>query len=211
MAAGDLTTLAYVRTLMELPATDTSRDALIQQNITAASAKISNFCNRQFYAPGGSQTYTFECGPGSRGDDYIVDLAPYDLQSASSVVLWPEDPSPVTLSASNNDYVLEPVTKPEGVYKRLRITYLRWLLDSFAFNFGYAQIQVTGTWGFPTVPADVAEACARTVASWMNQAVVGYDQASTMDHGGLPPQPNGGYGIPDSQLAAIRQYRRSVF
>jgi len=210
LAAGDLTTLSYVKTLMEI-SNDTSRDSQISQNITAASAKITNWCNRQFYAPGGTQTYTFECGPGSRGDDYIVDLAPYDLQSASSVVLWPDDSSPVTLNASNNDYVLEPVTKPEGVYKRLRITYLRWLMNSFAFNFGYAQIQVTGTWGFPTIPVDVGEACARTVATWMNSAVASFGSGGVAEHGGLPLPPSGGYGIPPDQLEAIRQYRRSVF
>jgi hypothetical protein len=46
--SGNLTTLANVKTLIQMPSGDTSQDALISLLISSVSAQVETYCNRQF-------------------------------------------------------------------------------------------------------------------------------------------------------------------
>jgi len=180
MAAGDLCTLAEVREHMQMPTAETEQDAVIQSLITRLSLAIKGYTSREFAttltSPPNTRRLTVRPRR-YRDGAYIVPLAPYDLQSATTVKLHPETASPVTLVAGT-DYVLEPVDLPEGVYTEIRLSGALGVGSSTtAMRFGYAYLDVTGTWGFASVPADVKEACILAVSMHLREDVQGFGSA----------------------------------
>src|SRR5262245_42547997 len=156
MAAQDLCTLNDVRQSLELPASDTSRDALISTLITQASDMVMNEYDREFAPATASATRRF------RVDGFLLNLAPYDLRTVSTFTLNPEA-SPQTLVAGT-DYELLPVGSPSGTFTSVRFSGL--LTSLFAsqtvFSMGHALCDITGAWGFATVPEGVKRAAALT-------------------------------------------------
>lgn len=195
LTAGHLCTLDEVRDFLEIPAADTSRDDLIAQHITRASARISRYAGREFTPPATNPTarrffYT-------NGD--FISLAPYDLRSVTSITLDP-DGTPVTLTA-DTDYYLEPAVFAGGVYQWLRIpTYS---------GTTRRVIEITGTWGFERVPEDVRHAAIVTVASWLRRDVTqfGFD---VDDPQARAPFGAGTYGLPASVRHILDEYRVPV-
>jgi hypothetical protein len=164
--AQDLCTLADVRASLEIPTADTSRDALIATLITAASEAILNETDREFAPVTASATRRF------RVDGRQVSLAPFDLRTVSAATMNPETSSPTTLTVTS-DYQLLPIGAPSGTYTSLELS--GFLASLYASNtlyaFGYALLDITGAWGFATVPLDVNRACVITVGSWLRKDV----------------------------------------
>jgi uncharacterized phiE125 gp8 family phage protein len=169
MAAVDLVTLAEVKAQLEV--TTSGDDALLGALITAASRAIARRYVREFAPKTASQTRRF------RVEGRLVDLAPHDLRSASSVTLHPESGSPMALVA-DQDYALEPLGGSlGGSYLRLRLSTRTSLASAFADAFGFAQLDIAGAWGlFDTVevPEDIKRACIVTVGAWSDRAVAQY-------------------------------------
>lgn len=221
MAAGDLITLAYLKTYLEA-GTGTKRDNLYAQTITAASGAIMDELEREFVTtfgtgdpPNGIGTRTFRWEPGRRR----VDLAPFDLQSATSVVLSPEG-SATSLVIANGasgvtvdapDVLFHPIDRPEGVFTNMQISDLVMVrVSNLEFRFGYLDLQITGTWGFPSVPIAVQQACADTAAAWTNRAVA---ELAIEDYGQghqdqLLPDLASIYSIPPPALKKLAKFRR---
>ncbi len=197
MAAQDLTTLAIVRSFLQKSASDTTQDAEISAMITRASDAISRYCEREFKTTGTNPfARTFEYKGGG-----LLDLSPFDLQSLSQVRFDTDTASPTTLLAA--DYRLVPVHKPLGVYTALRIdpaispTIARW---------SYRVIEVTGTWGFASVPKDVEHACILTVNNWLKLDVTAYESVLSVDEPALErPQ-----GIPSRAQMLLKPFVRTV-
>jgi hypothetical protein len=179
MAAQDLCSLADVRAALELPAADTSRDALIGTLITAASEAIMNETDREFAPTTASATRRF------RVDGLTVSLAPFDLRTVTTATLNPETASPATLTVAT-DYQLQPIGAPSGTYTSLTLS--GFLASLYASNtlyaFGYAMLDIAGAWGFPTVPLDVNRACVITVGSWLRKDISMLLAAGELDIGG---------------------------
>lgn len=179
MAANDLTTVQSVKDNIELPSNDQNLDQLIPELITEASSRIIEFCQREF-APVVTQTRRF------RVDGYRVDFAPWDLQSATAVVLHPEAGSgAITLgdgtNGTNQQYMLKPINPARGVYQSMQFSGYLVIVSQTLMAFNYALVDVTGTWGFPSVPDEVKRACNITVGSWLTKTSPGF---------------SGAYGIP---------------
>lgn len=204
-STSDLCTLGDVRELLEITSTDTSRDDYIRTLISSASKAICSYTDREFAPASSGVTRTFRA-------DWLIDLAPYDLRAATTVTLNPEDSSPTTLTSS--DYALEPTHQPQGVYKRIRISYLQSLGTSqFSTRFGYAKVSILGDWGFASVPNDVKLACVRTVGSWMDrslQAYAGGDLFAEDPRVVNPGAVDSSYGIPGGARLLLAPYRRGV-
>lgn len=176
MAAQDLTTLTAVRRFLQKSGTDTSQDTEISQLITRASDAIMRYCQREFKSTASAGTARkFEY----RGQGYL-DLAPYDLQSVTLIRLDPDLASPYTVGS--NEYRLYPVHTPQGVYTAIRLdpvlayTASRWL---------YRICEVTGTWGFPSVPSEVEHATILTVNNWLKLDVTAYESVLSTDENEL--------------------------
>jgi hypothetical protein len=209
MAAQDLTTLANVRSRLELPTADTSRDSLIAALITSASDAIMREVEREFAPATASATRRRRVYPHKRVDGNLyVDLAPYDLRTVASMSLDPESSSPTTLTATT-DYVLGPVEAPQAVYTHVLLRHSISPSSTLLQNFGFAYLDIAGAWGFASVPTDVAEACIETVKAWLRRDSVAFG-LDLDDGSGLAPQAPGTYSLPNSALKKLAPFRRSI-
>lgn len=203
MAAQDLCALSDVRAALEIPNSDTSRDTLIQTLITAASDAIMAETDREFAPVTNGATRRFQ------SSTFRLSLAPYDLQIATTVTLHPESTSPVTLVASQ-DYQLDPTTSRWGTYTAMQFSaYLASLPSSRTpFAFGYALVDITGNWGFPTIPTEVARACIITVAAWMRKDVATLVGPEMDLAGGIAPPFPPTMEVPNAARALLTPFYR---
>ena len=204
----DLCTLANVREHMGLPASDTSFDTKIQTAITGASQAIMDAVEREFAPATLSEARTISLDPTRRiNGSVLLDLCPYDLRSVSSFKLNPED-SPTTL-ADETDYMLWPVDTPQGVYTSVRLSNAQAYSSTLYSRYGFAQVEITGAWGFASVPTPVRDACVLTVASAMRRDVPAFQIDEIEDPRGIPPDPAFVYSIPGAAWKKLMPYKRS--
>lgn len=201
---GNLCSLADVRTSLELGPSETTRDELILSLIPVASDMINTYCEREFAPVTVGATRRFKIDTRSP----LVDLAPYDLQSATAVKLHPETASPITLVAGT-DYVLAPVTTDEAVFTSVRLSGFLNIVSSTLVRFNYALLDITGTWGFPTIPTKVNEACSDAVSAWLRRDVPSLG-LNLNDGSNLSPDFTASFDLPLSAIRKINPHRRNV-
>ena len=193
--------LADLRVALELEHGEDRRLSFASELIGPASAKIMSFCQREFAPLTSAEARTFVV----RGA--MVDLAPYDLRTATTVKLHPEDAGVVTLTA-NEDYWLGPVPSVDSTSQWLRLWPGRSLNSTLYQRMGVAQLEITGDWGFATVPDLVTRACAITVASWMDKAVSEYGQFIDGDVDTLQPGVTASLALPRDAKMLLSEYCR---
>jgi hypothetical protein len=204
-----LTTLTEVRATLELPANDTKRDLRIQQEITAASQAIMRYCDREFAPASTAITRRFRLQIAM--PRIVANFGLFDLRSASAVVMNAESGAPTTLTAET-DYILNPALPSTGTYKNLTISRFR-TVSAYAQHwtrYDEAYLDITGNWGFATVPNDVNRACRLTVAAWIDSAISGYGAQDSMIDAN--PRVIGGgyesaYGLPLGACRMLKSYR----
>lgn len=167
--------ISEVREHLQIKATDRNPDDVLGRIITAASAAISAYCDREF-TPTSSATRIFKV------TDHVVDLAPYDLRTVTTMQLHPEESSPTTLTA-NADYALEPLPSPTGTYTRVRLYEGLSFHSTFATRFGFARLSIAGAWGMASIPEDVRYAAKQQAADWYRSHVSVYSQAFNPEAG----------------------------
>lgn len=206
-SASDLCTVADVRLVLETQAADTTRDTLIQDLITRASRMIQSYVEREFVAVA-STTRRFIVYPGSR----ILDLAPFDLRAASAVSLHPETSSPTALTV-NSDYMLRPVQPRFSVYTHLGLSVrLHTSGSDVARYFGFSFLDITGTWGFPTIPGDARDACIDAVIAWARRDVsaMSFNGILDTDPAQVGERPVSAFTLPYSCRQKLDVFRRSL-
>lgn len=202
---GDLCALADVKAF--LGSSDTTFDTQIQALITPASLAIIREAEREFAPASAAVTRRYRWDAGT----LLIDLAPYDLRTITSVTLSPEGGSPSVL-ADSTDYQGSPVTQPHGTFTTLRMSNLLLVrISTTLFRFGYMLVDILGDWGFPTVPADIRQACVVTVASWLRRDIASFGQRDYPGPGGqIAPDAPSVYTLPPAALRMIRPYRRTA-
>lgn len=205
LPSGDLCSLEDVRESLGTPTSDRTRDARILTLIPVASQEIMRAVEREFAPTVAATARTFQINRDFRQ----LDLKPYDLRTATTVKIHPEA-SPTTLTA-NTDYVLGPIPARDGVYKWIRFSDLLNWNSTLQRRFGYAQVEVTGDWGFASVPRDVREAAVLTVHTWLRRDVGAMDleDLQTAQQLGMPLP--GTYSIPAGAWKKLRPYQRAPF
>jgi hypothetical protein len=190
-----------VKGYLELTTNDS--DDLILQSIVAASSIIPERYQREFIGPsGGTRTFS------ARG--YLVDLAPYDLRTVTSVTMHPEETAQALVVDS--DYLLRPQGgfRLGGTYWHIRLS-PRVNLSSTVFReFGEARLQVIGDWGCfsaSAVDASVKRAAIFTAAAWTDRAVADYGLAGEEPRE-LRPDRFATYGIPAAAHAILYPWGR---
>lgn len=191
MAVIDLCGTADVYSYLQKPVTDTSGTAVTADLITRASRLILNWTGREF-APGTTATRSFWY----RGGGWLH-LAPYDIRSVGTVQIDTETSSPTTLT-QDEDFYLEPLPSPFSVY------------EAFRFNGIEAysrprQVEVTGDWGFASVPDDVEQACVLTVGTWLRRDVHAFSATFNVDEARLE-RPS---ALPSAVTGMLNHYRRA--
>jgi hypothetical protein len=202
-----LVSLAELKMALEVPTGDTSRDATFESFIERASVAIARDCRREFRGPSGevSRDFRWKMLP-------TIDLAPYDLQSLTSVTLHPDEDEEDELT-DGTEVIGLPIDSPHGVYTRLRFAAdIDVESTDFYTRFGFIVVRVAGTWGFPSVPSDVAQAAIVTVSSWLEkgyaeQAADGWDEPR-----GTIPRPAPNFAIPGAAWRLLSPFaRRQVY
>ena len=193
LSARALLTLQEARRYVFRDEDDASRDELLVDAVNYASSAIWDHCEREFLdttATPGPDTRDFAIS--FRG---LIDLAPYDLRSASAVVLYTDRDVADQVTLAADQYRLLPLGGVKGgTYWRIR-TILP-LLPEKQFGFGW-QASVTGEWGLAAIPETVKLACAQWVenlvknpGSFASQAMSGFVVTPDVDparSAGMPP------------------------
>ncbi len=198
-----LCTRSQVKDAIGIPGT--ADDARIDALIVEAAHTIMRRYGREF-VPWTVMTRTFAVSK------RLLDLAPHDLRSATSVVLHPGTPDARTL-AENVDYALLPVGGAErtGTFLQLRLSAGLAVRSDFLERFGVAQLQIAGNWGVwadaTTVADDIRRAAIETVLSWLDRpaaSVAGLQELSD-PHRALAPTAQG-WDIPLSAHRKLMPY-----
>ena len=200
MAAQDLCTLANVRESLELETAETVRDTKISTLITDASEAILKHCKRELAPATEDATRRFRVNHRrrDRNGNYVVDLKPYDLRSAASVTLHPEQTTPVALTVTTQ-YLLDTIAPSDsGVFSRVLLNQSLSFGSTLSGNFGFAYLDIAGAWGFATVPENAKRAAIVTVEAWLSKPIA---QGITDD---ARPFVNSAPSKLDLPLAALR-------
>jgi hypothetical protein len=205
--SGDLCSVADVREQLELSDSERDRDPLIATYIQGASAQIIREYEREFAPATVSLTArNFPWNPASR----TLDLCPFDLRSVSLLRLSPEEAGPSTL-VEGSDFILSPVNDPDGVYTSLRFS--GWLVtfSQRYFRFGFINVEITGAWGFPTVPIPVRDACVLTVGASLRRDVAALAMAAVGgDLTDIQPDMPANFAIPPAARRKLAPFRRNA-
>lgn len=197
----DLTTLDTVKAWLG-EAADMSQDARLTQLITAASSAVANYLQRE-PTPTSGVTRRFRIDPNRRTPlgHRLIHFGRYDLRSITQAALNPEE-TPILLVAGT-DYELRPGNSLlGGTYSAITISRLVSLASTYQNTWSHSLLDLTGDWGWPSVPADVEQATIITVAKWFKR-----DQVAWSDE--LPtPTPSDGLSLPYDCRLLLSPYRR---
>lgn len=152
----DLCTLADVTRYVPGYTSDTDTDDTLQALITAESTEFAERTGREFVAIAGLDPRSFDI---SR---YHVSEREIPIGDATTIA---------TITQKRNGATVRTITSPDVIqWPRNRqswqpITELRFpnLCDSPVLLQEEDVFEIAATWGFPTIPADVREACAKLV------------------------------------------------
>jgi hypothetical protein len=147
--------LADVKAALRI--TDNVDDALLEIAIEAASREIDGYCERVFYNAG---TATREYVP---TDSFLTDID--DVGSVTAIKTDTTGDGTFDTTWAAGDFQLEPVNGFVGgittPFTRIRAIgdYLFPVYDVKNVNAYQASVQVTGQFGFATIPVAVKQAC----------------------------------------------------
>jgi hypothetical protein len=166
------------------------RDEMIQEAITAASALLAVTYEREWVAPTpATLTRRFPVVDG------VIDLAPHDARSIDSIVL---DPDGAGTPVAPSDIQALPLPSVHGVTTHLE------LVDTPPATVA----DVTGTWGFATVPVIVRRACIETVRAMTRADPGRYGAGMSDDARPGDAAPPGAYAIPPVVRQWLDPFRR---
>ena len=148
-------TLVEVKAALRLPETDTVDDVMLSIAIESASREIEGYTERVFTSTVGTRIYV-------PMDDYVVQID--DLSALTSIKSSSEGTA-FNVTWQPTDYQLEPLNGISGGLTipatRIRAvgdyTWPRW--DGGMAEGQEATVQVVGTFGWPSVPFAVKQAC----------------------------------------------------
>jgi len=143
-------TLADVKASLRI--TDTIDDALIENSINAASRMIDQYCNRYFYSGQPDEVRYFKAN-----DAYNCWID--DCQTITTLRTAQSSPIVYNQTWTSTDFQTIPAnTIANGAYQP--ITGLTAVYNYFFPTWQESNlVQVTGTWGWPSVPEPVKFAC----------------------------------------------------
>ncbi len=147
-------------------ATASANASMLEQAINACSRGIDRFCERTFFQVTEARYFDVSAG----GD--VVPFGPYnDLVSLTAVAVDDTLDGTWATAWSATDYQLLPLNPNAGPeqrpYTSLRASGTRSFPSICTGRVGL--IRVTGTWGWPSVPPDITQACIMHAARIFNR------------------------------------------
>ena len=135
--------------------TDSVDDTLLELSIDSASRQIDGYTERRFYSATATRIYAPQTSTICEIDDLV---------SITSLKTSSDGDGAFDITWGATDYQLEPLNNLNGglytPYTRIRAIgdYLFPEFPNYGLN-GEATVQVTGVFGFQTVPHDIKQAC----------------------------------------------------
>lgn len=172
----DLVTLSEVKAVLGKDPMDTRDDAKLTALIPYVSDAVRTFTERDFGAPTITEARTYEYdGSGFLDIDDASAITEVRMlvPNGTDVVLTPET---WTAAPARRDdapmysYIRMPILGSWGISPAMGFTYN---LDVYAAERGglwTSNVQVTGTWGWATVPGDIKLAAIWTLQEWSSKA-----------------------------------------
>jgi hypothetical protein len=148
-----------------LSITDTGRDTIIDQALTAASRAIDNHCHRRFFADSVISARTYRPQGRTRwlsdGEELVVD----DIYTTSGLVV-----ETGTVGGSTWTAITEYDTLPENAVARgVPITSLLRTRTPWTYGQPWTRIRVTAKWGWAAVPDVVFQATLMQASRYMKR------------------------------------------
>lgn len=154
-------TLTEVKAAARIPTGDTLDDDLLEVSIEAASREIDSYCERVFYQTGSAGT------PVARvyipEDLFVVQTD--DIISVTTLKTDSNGDGTFDQTWASSDYQLEPLNGIAGgittPFTRIRAvgTFLFPTYEPRNVDANQASVQVTGVFGFASIPTAVKQAC----------------------------------------------------
>ena len=147
-------TLSDVKAALRI--TDTVDDSLLEISIEAASREIDGWCERVFTSSTATRIYR-------PTDVFTVDVD--DLQSITTLKTDSDGSGVFDVTWESTDYQLNPLNGLAGgistPYTQVRAIgqYLFPIYEPRNVNSNEASIQITGVWGWASIPTAVKQAC----------------------------------------------------
>ena len=167
---------------------DTSQDLKIVQRINAASKRIAEVAGREFKpssAVAAERSFDIYWSD-MYGIKHIGDLA--TLSTASTSATFTNSDTFDVIQTLDLD--ADVIALPRNRASWQPITSIRFLGSASGYRLGNV-LNVTGFWGFPSVPEDVKHAAMDTVAFWLDRDVEHFRQ----DLGAVPGSSEGGQTV----------------
>ena len=216
MSLGDLTTLTRLKTFLNIPLADTSRDTFLASLITQASKKITSYCGRAF----GLAQYQDTLSPSGR-PFLMLKNAPVQLADGSgSLALTVDDNgSPLTLGT---DFFCDPADQRAGRLYR-PMGWIFGIYNARGVTLDPAQpwrtvtVNYWGGWILPaaagfldgtpySLPADIEEACQIFCGESLYRSTRQSFGLSSLSEGGLSYSFQIGR-IPDPVISILAPYK----
>ena len=143
-------TLAQVKAALRIPADDTVDDTLLEMAIESGSRAIDGYTNRSFYSSGTAvRVFT-------PSDSFVTEID--DLVSLTTLKTKTDDETIYDTTWTETDLQLEPLNgRVDG--QDTPFTHIRAIGDYLFSQFeGEATVEVTGVWGWSSVPISVTQA-----------------------------------------------------
>jgi hypothetical protein len=180
-------TLADVKAALRV--TDNFDDGLLEISIEAASRQIDGFCERVFTQSTATRIYR-------PTDAFTVDID--DLQTLTTLKTDSNGDGTFDVTWAGTDYQLNPLNGISGgirsPYTQIKAVgqYLFPIYEPRNVNANEASVQITGVWGFSTIPTAVKQA---TIILSMRQfkrydsptGVMGFGDLGVMRVGAVDP------------------------
>lgn len=162
-------------------------DGPIDILIGAVTREFAKFTGREFEPSDGEETRTFLHAGGR-----WVDLAPFDLRTASEVLTGTEGETPATATG----YRLRPLPAEDGVFQRIAL----------AAPLAECEVTVTGEWGFAEVPDDIKHLALATVTIWAKREIEVFERTYNIDSSYFERPRE----LPSAVEAGLANYKRIV-
>jgi hypothetical protein len=216
----DLVTLDEVKTALGIDPTDNRQDSSINAAIADASLAIRNYTERNFGTAQVTEERIFEYDGSGYLDiddaDAITAVA-IMVPNASDVVLNVDEWTAMPVRRIDSPvftYIIIPKVYPNTASAEMGFTRN---YDTYVREHGNpvlpTLVRVTGTWGWPVVPADVKRATIWTIRDWVSsgqgsddlqsESIEGYSRSWARSLSAL-----GVLAIPNSARDLLVQYQR---
>jgi hypothetical protein len=176
-----LTTLDDVKAILEEDSAD--YDGVLTKWIVSASELIYKASGHREFKPltDGPETRWFDFGYGYNPLAYEFSLRA-DIADAPTEVVITDDKEAewITFDVATEVTLLPRIREPWEPIRRLRLDWRKVGCVPPIFL-----LKVTGSWGFPAVPDDISDACAKQVALWAGRNLARFSETFSVDENRL--------------------------